>query len=296
MDYYFRGTGHVHGGIGALADAMVTAIRRLGGVVRLADRVRSIERTASGWRTLARRGVIESNAVVANVLPEALSTMVDVRSPALTALSQRVEQSWGAAMWYLGVRDDEPLGRAAKHIECVDDPSQPFIEGNHVFISLSSRDERDRAPEGQRTVTCSTHVRAGALRSMREDEQRAYVELVQRRMRQTIARRAPEIAERVVMEMPASPRTFERFTGRPGGFVGGVPRRVGLSQYARLWPMEVERGLWLVGDSVGLGQSTLATAITAMRTVDALSRALHASSDRRALPAWTASERETVRS
>jgi hypothetical protein len=42
----------------------------------------------------------------------------------------------------------------------------------------------------------------------------------------------------------ASPRTIERFTGRPGGDVGGVPRRAGLAQDARRWPTEVARGLW----------------------------------------------------
>jgi hypothetical protein len=52
--------------------------------------------------------------------------------------------------------------------------------------------------------------------------------------------------------------------------VGGVPRRAGLGQYARIGPTEVERALWLVGDSVFPGQSTLATAIGGQRTATAL--------------------------
>lgn len=34
----------------------------------------------------------------------------------------------------------------------------------------------------------------------------------------------------------ASPRTFERFTQREGGAVGGVPRRAGLHHYHPLSP------------------------------------------------------------
>ena len=44
MDYCFRGTGHIHGGIGALAWAMVEAIKGLGGSVMLSSRVRASDR------------------------------------------------------------------------------------------------------------------------------------------------------------------------------------------------------------------------------------------------------------
>jgi phytoene dehydrogenase-like protein len=66
--------------------------------------------------------------------------------------------------------------------------------------------------------------------------------------------------------MTASPRTFERFTRREEGAVGGVPRRAGLGNYLELGPRPVMDGLWLVGDSVFPGQSTLATALGGVRT------------------------------
>ena len=65
----------------------------------------------------------------------------------------------------------------------------------------------------------------------------------------------------VLHEMPASPRTFQRFTQRTGGLVGGVPRRVGLKQYLEPLRRPLDTGLYLVGDSVFLGQSTLAAAV-----------------------------------
>ncbi len=270
LDYYFRGTGHVHGGIGALANAMVRAIERCGGAVRMSDRVQRVERLANGWRVHARRGTIDAERVVANVLPSALERLLGRPNPTLTDLSRKVSAGWGAAMLYLAVEDHPGLAESAKHLELVDDPSAPFTEGNHVFVSLSARDERERAPAGLRTATCSTHLPVSALRGLDPSAQGDFVRGIQDRMRSTLARRAPEVAGRIARELPASPRTFERFTGRPEGLVGGIPRATGLAQYRRLWPSEVERGLWLVGDSVGLGQSTLATAVTAMRTVDAM--------------------------
>jgi phytoene dehydrogenase-like protein len=47
--------------------------------------------------------------------------------------------------------------------------------------------------------------------------------------------------------------------------VGGVPRRAGLHNYEGIWPAPVAPGLYLVGDSVFPGQSTLATAIGGQR-------------------------------
>jgi phytoene dehydrogenase-like protein len=61
--------------------------------------------------------------------------------------------------------------------------------------------------------------------------------------------------------LSASPRTFARFVGRPGGYVGGAPRTRGLANFAGMFPPSVRRGLWMVGDSVFPGQSTLATAL-----------------------------------
>ncbi|MDH4281344.1 MAG: hypothetical protein OEV36_01710 [Myxococcales bacterium] len=93
-------------------------------------------------------------------------------------------------------------------------------------------------------------------------------------MRDTIRRRAPRLLEGARFEMTASPRTFERFTGRHHGYVGGVPRRVGLRHYRprALWPREAGRGLYLVGDSVLLGQSTLAVALGGVKTAELIAR------------------------
>ena len=70
----------------------------------------------------------------------------------------------------------------------------------------------------------------------------------------------------------ASPRTFERWTGRPLGRVGGVPRRAGWGNYFGLRRPAVAPGLFLVGDSIFPGQSTLATALGGYKLAERLAR------------------------
>lgn len=267
MDYYFRGTGHVRGGIGELAWALTGALEGLGGRVRMTDRVKALRREDGVWRLETRRGVLEAETVVANLLPQSVQQLLPENAdvePRLLELAGAVEEGWGAAMLYLVVEPDAIPEEGAHHLELVADPDAPFLEGNHVFCSISARGE-ERAPDGGRTVTVSTHVPM----QPREDPA-TYIASVQARMRSTLRRLAPGLAEAVRSEMTASPRTFERFTGRHRGLVGGVPRRYGWHNYEHMWPSPVAEGLYLVGDTVFPGQSTLATALGGVKLADHL--------------------------
>ncbi len=267
MDYPFRGTGHVRGGIGELAWAMLRAIEGLGGTVVLSSRVRSLSRDGGVWQLQARGAILRAPLVIANLLPQAVSALLPEPPAALAGLTAEVASGWGAAMLYRTVRLDthpEPY-----HLELVGDPEAPFIEGNHVFCSLSGQAERDRAPDGLRTMTASTHIPVQHLQRLDQRARSRYIGDVQAKMRQTIAQHAPELSAGEVSEMTASPRTFARFTRRPDGLVGGIPRRAGWASYRGLLPRAFLPGLYLVGDSVFPGQSTLACAVGGVRTMRA---------------------------
>jgi len=279
MDYYFRGTGHIRGGIGALALGLADALRRAGGEVLFANAVRAVRPEGERFRVETRKGEILARAVVANVLPHGARALLGLREgerPELDDLAAEVERGWGAAMLYLIARPPEGAGPSAKHIEMIDDPAAPLIEGNHLFASVSGSGEADegRAPPGHRTITVSTHVPLLALRAKPEAEQAAYIAAVQGRMKSVFERRAPAWWSGVTRVETASPRTFERFTGRFGGYVGGVPRRAGLGNYRRLGPSPVVPGFYLVGDSVFPGQSTLAVERPGVRTAERLVKEL----------------------
>ena len=258
MDYYFRGTGHIRGGIGRLATALLSAVRAAGGFVSMANQARGLERTGRGWRVRTRRFDVETPLVIANVLPQNVSALVPEahRLDRSEALGLRVEEGWGAAMLYRVVRAPDGASPKPVHLDLTADPAGALIEGNHLFCSFSGAADGDRAPEGYRTLTTSTHVHIG-----RHEDPAAYFSSVHDKMRRTLRELAPEWEEEVLHEMTASPRTFERFTRRRDGFVGGVPKRAGLHNYRHFWPSPVADGVYLVGDSLFPGQSTLAAAL-----------------------------------
>lgn len=296
MDYFWRGTGHVRDGIGVLAEGLACAIRRSGGEVALACGVKQLVRESGAsrstdlgpWKVVTRRGVASTRAVLTNVLPQSLTALVDgplreggvlAAEPALGARSrarlaawgESVRGGWGACMLYRSVRTPTDASSSAQHLQLIADSSQSLLEGNHVFASIAGAADRGRSPAGTRTVTVSTHVPLAELLLLGESERAERVAAIQSRMRATLARRAPEW-EAVESELPASPRTFERFTGRFGGFVGGLPRRAGWSAYRGLFDGPLERGLHLIGDSVFPGQSTLAVALGGVRAAERVLR------------------------
>ncbi len=275
IDYYHRGTGHVRGGIGVFARACTDAIERLGGTVQFANRVRSARRTpgsrrAGRWSLATRRGEVSCDALVLNLLPAAAAKLLGEEGATrpIRRLQADVVGGWGACMLYRVVQDD--AGPAARHLELVQDVQAPFIEGNHLFVSLGEKGTGGCAPT-ERALTVSTHVRMQHLLSLSDAERGRFVGAIQERMRAGLADLAPEF-EDVRLDMPGSPRTFERFTGRPDGFVGGIPRRAGFANYRGFLARRLAPGLHLVGDSVFPGQSALATALGGVRTAERVGR------------------------
>ncbi len=258
IDTLVRSAHHVHGGMGALAAGLADAIRAAGGQIRFTDPVRSLRPDGLRWQIGTRRGTLEAPLVFANLLPQGLMRLADLDTPPLRRLTDRVRTGWGAAMLYLQV-DGRALPDEAFHLDLCADPAAPYRDGNHVFCSVSAAGEQ-RTVGGLRTVVASTHLE---LTHGPPTESRTRG--IQQRIGRTLASLAPELWSARREVWPASPRTFARFTSRERGFVGGIPRRAGLRQYLDLFPGAAAPGLYLVGDSVGLGQSTLAAALSGMR-------------------------------
>ncbi len=191
MDYYFRGTGHVRGGIGQLAWALARAVGALGGDVRFTTAARGIAKDGKGYVVHTRRGDVRGRTVVANLLPETVGRMLGDSAPrTLEKLTSKVATGWGAAMLYLAA---VPSGGAEGpcHVEIVQDPGRPFIEGNHLFCSVSGPHDEGRAPAGQRTITVSTHVPMERLTALPPEEKGPYLEGIPGAMREGLARFLP---------------------------------------------------------------------------------------------------------
>ena len=146
---------------------------------------------------------------------------------------------------------------------------EPLGEGNSVFLSLSLPDDAARGPAGQRALTISTHTDLRPWWALFEGDRDAYearkAEYTERVL-DAAQVAIPGLRSAARLVLPGTPVTFQRFTQRSRGWVGGFPQ----TNLFRAWAPKLGNGLWLVGDSIFPGQSVLATALGGTRVAHAV--------------------------
>lgn len=154
-------------------------------------------------------------------------------------------EAWGAFTLYFGASSKNPELYHQVHL------NHPLVK--NYFLSFSHPNDRQRAPEGFQSVSISTHVYA-----QDEIDKDAYTRVIL----EDVRRRFGLIDLKFVTA--GGPKTFERYTGRMSGFVGGLPFLYGMNPLAMLSPMTNEEGIYRVGDTVFPGQGLCGVTAGAM--------------------------------
>jgi phytoene dehydrogenase-like protein len=164
----------------------------------------------------------------------------------------------------------------ASHHQVISDLDIPLGEGNSIFISVADSRDQKRAPSGKRPVTISTHTKIEPWWRLYENNRDAYLnkraEYADKLL--TAATSAlPGLREAVELSLPGTPVTFDYYTGRHLGMVGGFPQE---SLFSARGPGTGVKNLWLVGDSIFPGQSTAGVTLGAIRVAAEVTKSLSA--------------------
>ncbi|HEY9075049.1 MAG TPA: NAD(P)/FAD-dependent oxidoreductase [Anaerolineaceae bacterium] len=274
LDLPRRGAAQVQGGMGGVANALVEQVRRNGSQVLFKAEVTRIERQPGGLRLIRTRqkGDFRAQAVICN-LPEENILRLTGKRPADPADPTRgiPPDGWGGFMLYLGVDGKVIPDGFPLHHQVV--WGEPYGEGNTIFLSISPAWDASRAPSGKRAITISSHTRAEVWWRLFQDDPAAYQqrkEAYTRLILERIERVLPGIQNGLELVLPGTPVTFQRYTGRAGGWVGGYPQ----TSLFRMRPPKLEPGLWMVGDSIFPGQSMPAVALGGLRVAHQVLAAL----------------------
>jgi len=275
LDLPRRGVNHVQGGIGALADTLVNWIRQNGGEVLFRQQVTEIEMQngrAAAVRT--NKGLrVEADNILANLTPWALRNLLGENAPAKLAKEVRQrEATWGAFTLYLGIDTAKLPQTNAGHHQIIVDAERPLGEGNSVFVSMSDPEDASRAPAGHRALTLSTHTAIAPWWQLRHGDKAAYHarrdEYTERLL--TAAETAlPGLRNAITLCLPGTPVTFEFYTRRPSGMVGGFAQKSILQARG---PSTGIENVWLVGDSIFPGQSTAGVTLGGLRVANLVER------------------------
>lgn len=282
LDLPRRGVVHLKGGIGAIAETIAEAVRKNGGSVRYrqqVDRIR-VENGRPVGVTTKRGEEIDADVVIANLPPWNIARLigddglVDLNLNKLRKLPKRPQRGGGAFMVYAGI--DASLipassqsGRGAFPLHHQAIVREPMGEGNTLFLSLSPAWDQDRAPAGKRALTISTHTQLDRWWDLFEQDREQYEkqkEQFSAQMLTAAERVLPGLRDAADVVKPGTPVTFQRFTRRDWGWVGGFPQ----TDLFRAWAPKLAPNLWMVGDTIFPGQSTAAVALGGIRVANSV--------------------------
>lgn len=283
LDLAQQGVYHVEGGIGGIAETLVEKVRELGGEVLYRQHVTRIQvengRVTGVFATHGRRTTkahfFPADFVVANVTPWSLDQLLQDDSPC--ALQREVQQrdtTWGAFVLHLGIRADKLPADIPDHHQIVTSYTGEMGEGETLFLSMSPRWDTSRAPDGYRAVTVSTHTHIQPWWQLINTDETAYYERKQTYAEKIIAsinNVIPGFKDAVTLSLSGTPVTYQFYTLRHQGMVGGFPQT---SLFKARAPRTGIPNLRLVGDSIFPGQSTAGVTLGAMRVAKDVQRHL----------------------
>ncbi|GAP64420.1 hypothetical protein ARMA_2843 [Ardenticatena maritima] len=270
LDLARIGTGHLPRGVGTVAETLANALRQFGGELSTRHTVEHVHRTPRGWHVRTHRGmVVRARHVVFNVPPWNVRRMLaeEEMPHRLRRLPPQPRDGWGAFMLYVGVDEAVIPPLETLHHQIVS--GEPLGEGRSMFLSISPAWDTTRAPAGKRAITISTHTALEPWWQLAQRDETAYEArkaAYTERLLNTANRLIPGLRDAIEILLPGTPITFQRFTRRFHGWVGGWPQ----TNLWRGWRPKLAAGLWLVGDSIFPGQSVPAVALGGWRVAETI--------------------------
>jgi C-3',4' desaturase CrtD len=257
-----RGAGlrRAKGGMRGFWVRLVEHYRGMGGVLLVGQRVDKLEHLGEEYLLTTRKGSFTAKKIVSAIPAE---TTIDIAPPDITRIlsgyvKRDKELYESAVIVFLGVPESEVSCQPLTHHQLLYDYSLPLGNGNNMFISVSSPGDTDSAPAGYRSVMISTHCKLPEWQGLTEE---AY----QQKKRETgshllsLARKVyPQLGNNAVINEVGTPRSYQKYTGRANGAVGGVRQNLNNSN-AKAMPHHIGiKNFRMVGDSTWPGLGTVA--------------------------------------
>jgi C-3',4' desaturase CrtD len=268
LDLPRRGVVNLKGGMGRIAQSLAQATEDNGGrILYRQEATRVVQERNQALLIETKRGnSFHADMAVINMPVWNIRKLMDDQGSILASNEPRhPPDTWGAFVMYIGLDDAAVPQDFPLHHQIA--TSRPLGEGNSVFLSISPAWDESRAPIGKRAITLSTHTRLKTWWDLFTQDREAYEALkasYATKMLAAAQQVLPVLRDAAEIILPGTPVTFQRFTRRAQGWVGGYPQTNLFQNYGP----QIGPNLWMVGDSIFPGQSTAAVALGGLRVAN----------------------------
>lgn len=263
-----RGMYAIRGGASALADALVEAIKKNGGTLRLNATALRLAYDSSGRAAgvdlLSGETIAATRAIVSNLtIWDTYGKLVGLnRTPNDVRRQLKNLRGWGAYLLFLGLDEDAAAHLPADHVLGLTDwqEGQIYDPEQAQFMFAAVPRWEARAPEGKRAVTVQTFTEAAEWFVFHEDES-AHEEQDQALLEtwwERIHAAMPELGSSIEVIETMTPRDYYENTRRKLGMAGGVSQAAGVFGANSIPHKTVLPNLFMVGDTVVPGYGVAA--------------------------------------
>jgi phytoene dehydrogenase-like protein len=215
-------------------------------------KVKSISRVRDIFEVKTNKGEFYTKKVILNRTIWDYCELLDesLKDSFCEVSKKKYSKLWSSATLYFAVKDENNL--LSKHHYQILHDKNPYTDSYSFFVSVA--DPCDSV-EGYKSITISTHCKIELWENLSKEEYTEKKEKLKEFILENLYKKIPQFRMLPKTDvMIGTPNTFNRYTGRYKGTVGGIPLR---RKYTMLnYPMGITpiKGLYLVGDSVFPGQ------------------------------------------
>ncbi len=266
-DRHAGGINYPKGGVGVIAEKLVTGLRRHGGAIHYRSRVVKVllENGHAVGVKLAGGEEIRARRVVSNATRwDTFGSLVDeAHTPAAEhTWRRRYRPSSSFLSLHLGVRAEAiPPGSHVHHL-LLERWEDMEAEQGVIFVSIPTLLDPSLAPAGHHIVHTFTPSEMAPWQGLAPGAYRAAKEAAATRLIRRLEAILPGLEGAITHREIGTPRSHRRFLGRHGGSYGPVPAL----RLPGLLPMPFNRtaipDLYCVGDSCFPGQGLNAVAFS----------------------------------
>ncbi|MFH6993587.1 phytoene desaturase family protein [Flavobacterium sp. FlaQc-48] len=261
-----RGAGlmRANGGMKHFWDYLSANYLEMGGTIKRGNKIVNFEQVQEGWNITSTKGTFKAKKIISSLTIDlTYGISPDLIQKKLQGyLTQNEKYQGSAIVVFLGVPELEVSNHTLTHHQILLDYETKLGNGNNMFISISAKDDIISAPAGFRAVMLSTHCEVLEWQNLTETAYQAKKQNIGQYLIAQARKVYPDLAHNPIIYEIGTPRTYQKFTGRINGSVGGFKQTLKNSN-SKAIPQDIGvRNFWLAGDNTWPGLGTVAGLIS----------------------------------
>lgn len=262
-------TYYPYGGMYKPAELILNSFKSNGGEIKFKRKVTSIKKHKDYYKVETANGEnFDAKGIISSI---PIWNMVELTDGEIQKYYQNYAKyfdfAWGAYTINFAIETKAELNSLYYQIHT--DDQIPNCDACSYFVSFSAKDDYAKAPDGWRTVTISCHTKTEKWLNLTKEEYIRRKSVTAQYILKSLFDNLPQLeGSQIEWELAGSPKTFQHYTQRKNGFVGGIPHSIE-KNLLKMPPNQTPfKNFYQIGDTAFPGQGTPGVVLGAFSCVD----------------------------